>query len=410
MAKNKPQRHSLVGQRFGKLLALERIPEGQTKYRCLCDCGKEVTVARGSLQQGVTRSCGCLRSPDLIGQKFHRLTVLALTRKMKQGRKLPHYICRCDCGNEHIVDRTDLTKGRVKSCGCLRGSHYGTARPICKGDHFGRLTVVAQAGKGEHLCNCSCGGTKIVPYVRLRAGSVQSCGCLRGSPLPWGQAAQNAVFLRNRKNAQLRGLSFTLIRNDTLPLFKQNCYDCGAPPTMIYKHPRGNCIYNGLDRVDNTEGYTPSNVVPCCWKCNRAKREATREDFLNWVMLLHDPIPPISASGLARVVVTPKDKQIYRKYQGDATRRGISFSLDLTPFAALIQSNCGYCGTPPASRYRKHVYTGIDRVDNVLGYAADNCVPACIRCNRAKNTDELADFLAWAKRIQTFQTTAISTK
>lgn len=57
----------LSGQRFGKLLVLERTkphvrPNGQrvTMYKCLCDCGRKTVVAHGRLTAEITKSCGCL--------------------------------------------------------------------------------------------------------------------------------------------------------------------------------------------------------------------------------------------------------------------------------------------------------------------------------------------------------------
>ena len=45
----------------------------------------------------------------------------------------------------------------------------------------------------------------------------------------------------------------------------------------------GDFIYNGIDRLDNNEGYLPSNVVTCCKICNRAKHSLTVVEFLEWV-------------------------------------------------------------------------------------------------------------------------------
>ena len=41
--------------------------------------------------------------------------------------------------------------------------------------------------------------------------------------------------------------------------------------------------YNGLDRVDNSRGYEPSNVVPCCRRCNRAKDDMSSQEFMKWL-------------------------------------------------------------------------------------------------------------------------------
>lgn len=52
-----------TGQRFGKLLVLDRYGTNSLKkvlWRCLCDCGNEVSVVAGDLVTGNTSSCGCV--------------------------------------------------------------------------------------------------------------------------------------------------------------------------------------------------------------------------------------------------------------------------------------------------------------------------------------------------------------
>lgn len=54
----------LTGQRFGKLVALRPSPTrryGYVEWFCKCDCGNETLVALGPLTKGTVRSCGCLR-------------------------------------------------------------------------------------------------------------------------------------------------------------------------------------------------------------------------------------------------------------------------------------------------------------------------------------------------------------
>ena len=57
-----------------------------------------------------------MRSVDLTGQKFGRLTVVRFDHK-ENGRK--YYLCQCDCGNFKIVSNHSLKSGNIKSCGCL---------------------------------------------------------------------------------------------------------------------------------------------------------------------------------------------------------------------------------------------------------------------------------------------------
>jgi hypothetical protein len=54
----------------------------------------------------------------MIGKKFDRLVVLALSHRNAQGRIF--WRCRCDCGNEAVVSGTNLRRGTTRSCNCLR--------------------------------------------------------------------------------------------------------------------------------------------------------------------------------------------------------------------------------------------------------------------------------------------------
>lgn len=55
---------------------------------------------------------------DLTGNKYGRLTVVGLSPK-KSGRK-SFWVCKCLCGNEHLVRSDSLKSGNVQSCGCLK--------------------------------------------------------------------------------------------------------------------------------------------------------------------------------------------------------------------------------------------------------------------------------------------------
>lgn len=98
-------------------------------------------------------------------------------------------------------------------------------------------------------------------------------------------------------------------------------------------------------------------------------------------------------------------RALFAEYRNNAGRRGIYFGLTLQEFKGLISQDCNYCGAPPEKVYRRRklngvlVYNGVDRIDNSEGYYAENCAPCCEVCNRAKNTMDLEDFLAWLQRI-----------
>jgi hypothetical protein len=46
-------------------------------------------------------------------------------------------------------------------------------------------------------------------------------------------------------------------------------------------------VYNGIDRIDSSAGYVPSNVVPCCHDCNFMKGSLGYDEFFDRVAAIH---------------------------------------------------------------------------------------------------------------------------
>lgn len=114
-------------QKFGYLTLIEdsgqRSNNHSIIWRCLCDCGNEALVSTGNLISGHTKSCGCHRhdanTPDLIGSKFGKLTVIRKTDERTNGGEVL-WECKCDCGNYTKVAGYSLSRGLTLSCGCLK--------------------------------------------------------------------------------------------------------------------------------------------------------------------------------------------------------------------------------------------------------------------------------------------------
>jgi len=164
-----------------------------------------------------------------IGQKYNRLTIIEKMGYDKHNNRL--YKCRCDCGNEIIVRGNALTSGNTKSCGCYK-------HEIDKSRRFPNNSGVAYQ-----------------------------------------------VMLGYKRHAKDRGLIWELTREECQNLIEQPCHYCGRIKTnlKITKNCKEGYRYNGIDRVDNTKGYVKNNVVSCCNICNRAKRDLTKEEFLEWI-------------------------------------------------------------------------------------------------------------------------------
>jgi len=128
----------LTGQKFGRFTVISRAEnnkDGRAMWLCRCECGNERIVMGKCLRNGHTKSCGCLNKDivsqhsliNRVGERFGRLVVEARADDYiaNNGSKHVMWRCRCDCGNETIVDVCQLTSGKTKSCGCLRseGGH-----------------------------------------------------------------------------------------------------------------------------------------------------------------------------------------------------------------------------------------------------------------------------------------------
>ena len=84
----------------------------------------------------------------------------------------------------------------------------------------------------------------------------------------------------------------------------------------------------------------------------------------------------------------------YRSYLYGALARKLEWKLTLPQFEELSASDCRYCGRPAGLRG-----SGVDRVDNSVGYVLSNCVPCCSQCNQMKWAYGQSDFLAQVGRI-----------
>ena len=94
-------------------------------------------------------------------------------------------------------------------------------------------------------------------------------------------------------------------------------------------------------------------------------------------------------------------RNFYSAYKGNASSRNLEFSLSRDDFDNIISKKCTYCGMSPqdqsylsksTKKYDKFYASGIDRLDNSLGYTLDNCVPCCTKCNMMKKTMSYTEF------------------
>ncbi len=73
-------------------------------------------------------------------------------------------------------------------------------------------------------------------------------------------------FANGKSRAKERGLSWTLTKQTYFAMIQQPCFYCAGyfPPSKTG---------SGLDRLNNTLGYLPNNVVSCCGTCNKVRMD-----------------------------------------------------------------------------------------------------------------------------------------
>jgi hypothetical protein len=195
------------------------------------------------------------------------------------------------CVKGHRLSNNRDRDGRCSVCRRDRAKKYRTAKrtsigfmPIPNGTVFNDWTVLEYAKLGNYKCRCICGaiGHKI-PGRDLISGKRRACrGCMAGGSQE--KTLFNQLISRYKFSASRFGRSFELTDDQALLFFKADCSYCGKLPSSFVKPSRKNVRlgfpYNGIDRVDNTIGYTPNNCVTCCKICNHMKHILTEEEFL----------------------------------------------------------------------------------------------------------------------------------
>jgi hypothetical protein len=176
-----------------------------------------------------------MEKTDLVGERFGRLVVIAKTESHK--KKHSRWVCKCDCGKTCITTGTSLRTGKKQSCNCLRSE-----------------------------------------VSKLKAAKNQKLNIKSGD-----EAAFNQIYSTYKWQAGKRDFTFELSKERFRELTQLNCHYCNTPPLQSYTTKGGSgvpFIYNGIDRVINSIGYTNFNCVTCCGTCNDMKRARTAEDFI----------------------------------------------------------------------------------------------------------------------------------
>lgn len=170
---------------------------------------------------------------DLTGQKFGEWTVLGIGEKDKHGNVC--WICKCSCDSIHTVRGAELRSNRSRGC---------------------------------HLCMATNTNIKHSKYAVII----------------------NKIYNNYKASAKRRKINFDLVVSEFARMISLPCYYCGASKSNLrsvkFSNIKVSMRYNGIDRVDNTKGYTSGNIVSCCITCNQAKSAKTIHEWNQWIIRL----------------------------------------------------------------------------------------------------------------------------
>lgn len=172
----------------------------------------------------------------MINQRFDRLVVIKQVERPShiKGAKT-YWLCRCDCGKEKIVSRSNLVSHHIRSCGCLKKNLKPPVK-IVHNMHESRI-------------------------YRNWATMKQRC-----------QNPNNPHF----KNYGSRGIKVCQEWSDSFKSFYG----------YVSVLPNYNLPGYSLDRIDNNGNYEPGNVR---WatRSEQARNQRPRKKTSPWFSFLH---------------------------------------------------------------------------------------------------------------------------
>jgi hypothetical protein len=187
----------------------------------------------------------------LSGNKYGHLTLVEKSRGRGPGKSAMWW-ARCDCGSLKEVDKKEVLRGRIRTCG------------ICQ--YARRLREI-----------------RTTPSVSKK----------RAIQTLYGRLIYEAG--RNEKKVELSPDQF-------IDIIRGNCYFCEANPNSV---ARGSSLrYNHVSRLELQNDYTLTNCIAVCPACKKMTAGLNASTFLDKLITIYsvlsrhtnNSLPPIDTS------------------------------------------------------------------------------------------------------------------
>jgi hypothetical protein len=222
-----------------------------------------------------------------------------------------------------------------------------------------------------------------------------------------------AHFKIYQRSARLKKLQFTFSEEEFKDMVVKPCYYCDNFGTrnesrnrsILPKNDEGvlneecNTIdekgFNGIDRMNQAEGYIQSNGVSCCAMCNWMKGSLDSATFIKRIRHIHS-FAKNTENPQKYPECFPDAKCVsYASYRSRAEKKELEFAITHDDYKSIILQDCYLCGKQSTETN----INGVDRVDNDIGYNMENCKACCKECNHMKNNFNLDTLLTKIERI-----------
>ena len=191
-----------------------------------------------------------------------------------------------------------------------------------------------------------------------------------------------AKSLRTLNRATQRGIEKELGVDEGIALIESPCFYCGR--TNV------NGRFNGIDRLCSDGGYTTENCVSCCWPCNNAKGSLDPTTFVMRMGTI-DALRNGQKTENTAAHLWGTTRSMPRSGYAYRMKRGEPFGIDQTTFDGITAQPCVYCARQ--SMCHGNGRHGLDRIDNAVGYRANNVRSCCRECNFMRGECTIDEFM-----------------
>ncbi len=212
--------------------------------------------------------------------------------KNEKGNYIYTFFIKCvNCGLEKTTSGSHLER-----CICNNCRKQNTNEQYIN-KTFGCYKVLNFSNYGENKTKTKyfnvecleCNSTSI-KSLKVILTSPKNCSDCKTKTrrTPTLQAPRNCVKYSYTSGAVERGYIFELSDKKFDELIFGNCFYCGQEPEEYKSDARLNKTdltfkRNGIDRLDNSIGYTDENCVTACFKCNKLKSNLNYSDFMQHI-------------------------------------------------------------------------------------------------------------------------------